>query len=515
MANSVKHGLDLLLINPGGKEKVYQNLSNTLMAKEPPIWCGMIATFIRNHGFSVAILDANVLDMPVIEVARQVETMRPLLTVVVVYGQNPSASTMVMPAAIALSQEIKANLPDFSLLLLGGHVAALPQQSLQESGADFVCDGEGPYTVLDLLHTLQASLRPSLSKVRGLVYRHEGVTLRNRSAPLVTDLDGEMGGMAMDLLPMDRYRAHNWHCFDHLDQRQPYGSIYTSLGCPFHCHFCCIQAPFKPGQKEMGLSDKANTYRTWSAESVVRQIDILVQQYGVKNIKFADELFVIKKSHVEAICNLLLQRKYDLNIWAYARVDRGSQELFDKMKQVGINWVCLGIESGSKRVRDDVAKGFQEDDLVQAMDSIRNKAGIYVLGNYLFGLPEDDHASMQETLDLAMELNCEFANFYCAMSYPGSQLYDRAHKMGLRLPESWSGYSQHAFDTLPLPTDHISGVEVLRFRDQAFTTYFTSDRYLAMIESTFGPTVRQHVLEMASQPLPRQYLQEEDHGIPG
>ena len=60
------------------------------------------------------------------------------------------------------------------------------------------------------------------------------------------------------------------------------------------------------------------------------------------------------------------------------------------------------------------------------------------------------------------------------MAYPGSQLYDDALKQGWKLPETWSGYSQHAVDTLPLPTKHLSAGEVLAFRDRAFQVYFNN-----------------------------------------
>jgi hypothetical protein len=89
---------------------------------------------------------------------------------------------------------------------------------------------------------------------------------------------------------------------------------------------------------------------------------------------------------------------------------------------------------------------------------------------------------MQQTLDLALDLNCEFANFYSAMAYPGSPLHDEAVRNGWRLPNAWSGYSQHAVDTLPLPTRHVSAGEVLRFRDRAFDTYFRHEPYLRMVK---------------------------------
>ena len=123
------------------------------------------------------------------------------------------------------------------------------------------------------------------------------------------------------------------------------------------------------------------------------------------------------------------------------------------------------------------------------------EAASNIIGNYIFGLPEDTRDTMQRTLDLALELNCEFANFYSAMAYPGSPLYEQALGLGWALPEKWSGYSQHAIDTLPLPTRHLPAGEVLRFRDRAFDVYFSHLPYLAMIRAKFGKppssTIRQ------------------------
>jgi hypothetical protein len=115
---------------------------------------------------------------------------------------------------------------------------------------------------------------------------------------------------------------------------------------------------------------------------------------------------------------------------------------------------------------------------------------------------------MQATLGLAMELNCEFANFYSAMAYPGSPLYRMAVEQGWELPAGWSGFSQHGYDCLPLRTDHLPARDVLRFRDEAFHAYFANPRYLEMVESRFGPVTRRHVTEMSSHRLARRLLED-------
>ena len=494
--------VNLVLVNPGNRTQIYQSLGERLAAVEPPVWASLMATYVRRRGFSVAVLDANAEDLTPEETAERVDELNPLLTAVVVYGHNPSASTQVMPSAGAICAAIKARTPELKTLLVGGHVAALPERTFREAAATFVCSGEGLVTLDELLQALRTG-SAEYGKVRGLLYCEDGRIVSTPAAPLIRDVDNEVPEMAWDLLPMKLYRAHNWHCFGDL-QRQPYAALYTTLGCPYHCTFCCIQAPFKTGEKELGLKESVNSYRFWGPEAVGTQIDKLVHRYGVRNLKIADEMFVLNPKHVAGICDFIIERGYDLNIWAYARVDTVKDGMVDKLKRAGFNWLGFGIESASERVRDDVDKGFTQDLIFRTLEKVRG-AGINVAANYIFGLPEDDTASMQETLDLAMELNAEYANFYCAMAYPGSALYTVALKTGWPLPEKWSGYSQHSVDTVPLPTKHLSASQVLRFRDQAFQTYFTNPVYLNMITRRFGVKTAEHIREMVAHKLVRKY----------
>lgn len=495
--------LDLLLINPGGRVRIYQSLADTLAAIEPPVWAGLMASFVRVHGLSVQIIDADADNLTASEVAKRASDMDPVLTAVVAYGHQPSASTQSMPAARSICTALKDNAPQLKTLLVGGHVTSLPKRTLEEEDVDFVCGGEGLYTMVELTEALKSGRSEELTKVRGLWYR-DGTQIRSTTpAPLVQDLNADMPGLAWDLLPMEKYRAHNWHCFGDL-QRQPYAAIYTTLGCPYHCTFCCIQAPFREGARVLGIGENINSYRMWSTDSVMAQITTLVEDYGVKNIKIADEMFVLNQRHVNQICDQIIEKGYDLNIWAYARVDTVKDGMVDKLKQAGFNWLAFGIEAADKVVRSDVDKGYDQELIFKTINEVK-AADINIGANYIFGLPEDDQISMQKTLDLALELNTEWANFYCTMAYPGSPLYDVAIKENMPLPATWAGYSQHAVDTLPLPTKHLKASEVLRFRDNAFQTYFMGDRFLNMVIKKFGQETADHVKEMASHTLERKF----------
>lgn len=484
--------VDIVLINPGDRKQVYQGLGVELAAIEPPFWVAVIAAYLRQEGFRVAIIDANAENSAPAETAQRAAALQPLLSCVVVYGSHPSASTQNMTIAGAICRALTAESAG-RVALSGLHPSALPERTMREEAIDFVVEGEGPDTLRALLGELVAPV-PDLSRVPGLWYR-EGELLRSTPrAPLINDLDRYLPIAAWDLLPMHVYRAHNWHCFDDIGHRSPYGAVYTSLGCPYNCIFCCINAPFgKPGIR----------YR--SPERVVEEIALLANDYGVKNLKIVDELFVLKEQHYMAIVDGIIERGLDLNIWAYARVDTIKTANLARMKQAGINWLALGIESANPDVRDGADKRMQARDIKQVVRSIREQ-GIRIIGNFIFGLPDDTRETMEETLQLAMELNCEFINFYCAMAYPGSRLYDLAVEQGWELPAAWHGFSQHGYDMLPLPTRTLTAREVLQFRDDAFHRYFANPVYLDMVEQTFGAGVREHLVEMSATRLKRKLL---------
>ena len=95
-------------------------------------------------------------------------------------------------------------------------------------------------------------------------------------------------------------------------------------------------------------------------------------------------MFVLNKNHVLGICDLLIERDYDVNIWAYARVDSVQDQFLDKLKAAGVNWLCLGIESGSDHVRDGADKIYGNDDIKDVVRRIQG-AGINIIANYIFG----------------------------------------------------------------------------------------------------------------------------------
>ena len=500
--------MDVLLVTPPSRLEVYQKLAGEFAAIEPPVWSSLIAKYLLNKNIDAGILDAEAEFLTHEETADKIAKFNPKLVVFMIYGQQPSASTQCMPGGRKTClkfNEITNN--EIPTIIVGTHSSALPKRTLEEEPYTFVCQGEGPLTIEKLFFELKTGKR-DFSKVPGLWYKSNNQVTSNKPANMFENLDLNLPGQAWELLDMNKYKAHNWHTFHDLDSRNKYASLQTSLGCPFKCTFCCINAPFE-----------RNTIRFWSPKHIIREIKYLVDNFGIYNIKIPDEMFVLNPKQVVGICDEILAEGLGnkLNFWAYARIDTlNDDEMLKKMVKSGFKWLALGIESSSEHVRDGVTKGrFDNFDIEGIVKKVRDM-GFYVGANYIFGLPDDTIESMNETLDLSLRINSEWANFYSAMAYPGSQLYNIAKSQKSPLPDDengpgWIGYSQHAFETMPLPTNSLRGSEILDFRDNAFNQYFSNSNYQNLIKEKFGQNTVEHIKKMLDYKIKRKHHLQDVH----
>jgi anaerobic magnesium-protoporphyrin IX monomethyl ester cyclase len=493
--------LDILFVHPNASRKIYQDLSKDFSAIEPPIWAAMLCKYVADKGFSADILDCEALRISSEQAAQTILDLNPRVVCLVAYGQQPSASTQNMVGIIEIMNLIKDS--DIVRVYTGPHPSALPHRTIQDDEDSLVCQGEGPKTLESLLKVTDFNDYSQLSKVPGLWYRNKtsGRIENTPQAPLITNLDEEIDMLPFEYLDLKRYRTANWHSWTNNNETAPFASIYTSLGCPFKCNFCMINAPFNHGDT------KNNAFRHWSPENIIKKFEFFAEN-NIKNIKIADEMFVFKKQHYVELCNLIHERGYDFNIWAYARIDTVKEKYLEILKNAGVNWLGLGIESANQTVRQEVVKGrFKDLNIRTIIDQVADHQ-ICSTGNYIFGLPKDNFETMQETLDLALELKTDYANIYCAMAYPGSQLHrEFSANNPEALPENnevgWIGYSQHAYETFNLPTEFLSNAEILKFRDESFIKYFTNPTYLDRMNKKFGLKFQAEIDKMLSVKLTR------------
>ncbi len=506
--------MDVLFINPDSSAKAYQDLAPVYAAIEPPTWSLLLAESCRAKGFGVAILDCDAEKLSLASAVTRVTDLKPRLLVFAVYGQNPNSGTTSMIGALDLARAIKAAGIATPICFVGSHTSALPNEVLAFDCVDLVLLNEGVYA---LHHLLRSNLRDDLAHIKGIGYKKAGpgsfrTPVLNAPQSVVPQarMDEDLPGYAWDLLPyrdrpLDLYRAHFWHAgFDHA-QRTPFAAIYTSLGCQFACDFCMINIVNREDNSEGVSAANSRGMRFWSPAWVAREMRKLAD-LGVRTLRISDEMFFLNRKYYQPVLQSAIDEDFGFNMWTYSRVDTVRRDALALFKRAGVNWLALGIEAGSQVVRQEVSKGsFQEVNIREVCKTI-NDADINIISNYIFGFPDDTLETMQQTLDLALELNSEMANMYPCQALPGSPMYHIAKKNGWALPDTFEGYAFLSYESQPLPTKTLSAAEVLRFRDQAWQTYFTNPAYLALVERRFGAQERRNVEDMAKIHLKRKLL---------
>ena len=490
---------------PSSAAQAYQALANKYSAIEPPTWALLLANAVRKEGYDPCILDFDADPSPDIEhAAYRISDTNTDIAVFVLYGQNPNSGTTMMIGASVLARQLKLIRPSIKIVFIGSHASALPYDVIGLPYVDFVFINEGVYGLLDLLQTNYVD---HLDKVRGLVYKKHGFAKIGAPAELVKteDMDRVMPGYAWDLIDFNKYRAHYWHS-NFLDEgRTPFAAISTSLGCSFGCNFCMINIVNRTSYTPLTVSSDSRGMRFWSPELMLKEFEYLWEK-GVRTVRLTDEMFFLNKKYYVPILQGLVDRGMKFNFWAYARVDSVRKDQLELFKKAGVNWLALGIEAGNPQVRLEIDKGrFKQVDIREVVQDIKD-AGINVLGNYMFGFPEDTYETMQETLDLALELNCEHANFYAAMALPGSPLYKEAVENNWELPQTFDEFAFLSYDCKPLRTKNLTGAEVLKFRDEAWHKYFSHEPFLNLVENKFGLQSRHNIEEMSKIRLKRKIL---------
>jgi len=507
--------IDALFVVPGNAKGVYQALSDDYSAIETPTWALLLAESCRSIGYNVKILDITAEKLSHKNAVDRIIEINPKFIVFVVYGQNVNAGTTNMSGAVALSSFIKSNKINSPIIYIGSHVQALPIDTLEkESSIDIICTNEGVYSLRSLLN-LEKINPVALSKVKGIGYRDFDKVILTPAEKVVPQerLDIDLPGYAWDLLPFeekpfDLYRSPMWHAEYNFNQRSPYAAIQTSLGCQFKCEFCMINIINRDDNDPIGVAGNYNSMRYWSTGFIIKEFDKLIKM-GVKTIRIVDEMFLLNPKYYIPLCEQLSERNKDdsLRMWAYSRIDTIRRPgILNLVRQAGIKWLALGIESGDKAIRLEVSKGkFDDVNISQVIENVHD-ADIEVMANYIFGLPSDTKETMKKTFELSKDLCTVGWNTYAAMALPGSQLYKTAIEKQYTLPEDYAGYSFHAYNTQPLPTEFLTPEEVLEYRDQCFTDYHLYEPFLRKIENKFGIDAVENIKIMTKVKLKRKIL---------
>jgi len=329
-----------------------------------------------------------------------------------------TAMTPTLTRALSLCRAIKKHDPGVTTVLGGPHPSALPEETAAAPGVDFVVVGEGERTFPELLKALDDGTAPD--SVDGLCFIREGRVVRTPARTRIRDLDA-VPFPARHLLDHTLYKPSAAHY-----RRKPAFSVMCGRGCPYRCTFCSCSKVFRDGV----------TVRR--PEGVAGEIRHLVERYGAREILLWDDTFGLSREWTLRFCELV--RPLEISWSAWMRCDLADRERLQAMSRSGCWHVSYGVESGNQGILDGIRKD-QTLDQVRRAFALTREAGMEARGTFILGLPGENRDTLRETVDFAIGLKADYAQFQFLTPYPGTELWESASRHGRFLTDDLSKYT--------------------------------------------------------------------------
>jgi len=418
---------------------------------QPPMGLIQIASVIEKKGFSVNIIDANLLNL-------QPPDILPFLEGTDVLGLT--AMTPTVSGAMAIAGEVKNIRPEMPVILGGPHATMLSNETMDTTqDIDILVIGEAEVSFPQLLSAIEKT--GSVADVPGIIWEKDGELIENPPAESPGDLDS-LPFLAYHLIPIEKYRPHPPH-----GRALPFAVLITSRGCPYNCAYCS-----KPvfGRK----------FRAQSPGRVVDEITDLQSKYGVKEIAFYDDVFTLDKKRVYAISEEIVKRGLKV-IWSCeTRVNLVDKELLTMMKKAGCYSISYGLESGNQAILDTINKNTTLEEAEEAVRSTR-EAGIHAIRYFMIGSPGETPETIQQTINLAKRLNLGFAQFSITTPFPGTELYDLYIKNGGRSDIPWEDYIYAGSGEGSAPvfeSDALKRADIVSWEKRAYRDFYLRPSYI-------------------------------------
>ncbi len=401
-------------------------------ASMPPLGLLSIGAVLEREGIGVEIVPANILGLDWRGIEAKIRRDKPDIVGVTITTENRFQSFRLVRLA-------KKAHPGALTVLGGPHASMAAEDCLARiPEIDAVVRGEGELTMLDLCRAWDADPRlAALADIPGLVLRGpNGVPRCAPPRPPIADLDS-LPTPAFHLVPFEKYNF-TFPVPGHGEL--PAVNIMTSRGCPFNCSFCAT--PINWGRH----------VRMRSPESVVREIELLKERYGIKVVFFFDDTFNANPKRADAICDLMIERKLDVFFKCDVRMDVMSRDLVAKMKRAGLFHLSFGLEAGSDRVRNDIVG--KKIDVADFENLVRWCRELDVIPNvfFIFSHPTETWEDAGETIRIIEKYKDEIEGSVAILHiYPGTPLEKLARESGVLPPDfTWTRPYRKGIVTLPL-----------------------------------------------------------------
>ncbi len=451
----MKEKTKILLINP----PITGSLSAGIFTIKVPLGLAYIAAYLEKQGHKPEILDCMTyykeiekqkdesyrIGLSEEEIIKKIRDFNPdIVGISCSFSIYEKDSTRI---AKLVKQNSKA------LVVFGGaHSSANPYSVLKNKEVDMIVKGEGEIVFSEIAKNYKNKNKNSIP---GTIIRKRNNKMKiNKPAGYIKNLD-EIPFPARHLLPMEKYLNHPHNSIANM--RKFTTEVITSRGCPFNCIFCSIHTVW--GRK----------WRARSAKNVVDELEHLHEKYGIKEFRFFDDNMTWDKKRIIEICDEIIKRKLDIkwdtpNGVAIATLN---EEVLRKMKRAGYYKIVMGIESGSENTLKFMRKPVSLKHAKKIIE-LCNKIGIWTWSTFVIGFPDETKEDIQKTIDFAKKSGLNFATFYIAQPYPGTEMYDIYEKKGLLKGGIKSGSS---VTSTKYDTNQFSAKELDELQKKAYSDF--------------------------------------------
>jgi anaerobic magnesium-protoporphyrin IX monomethyl ester cyclase len=369
----------------------------------PPIGLMYIAAALEKAGFAVQMLDNYLMNKPLGEIKQLVANTNPFIVGI-------TCGSATFNRCIETANAIKEAKPNCAVVVGGWHASYLPDTLLLHPEIDYVVMGEGERAITQLATALLSGDLAQASAVPGVACRGSGGNTVN-PPKFIENMD-EIPYPARHLLPLEQYDR----TIEFLDAK-PADIMSISRGCVFNCGFC-------ETRKLWG-----NICRGFSPRRVIGEIQDLQSKYGTKGIYFINDNFTLRKKDTTELCNLMIEKKLDLEWVCDTRVDLVDDELLALMSKAGCKVIWFGVESGSPRILQRIGRNTTPQQVETAF-KLCKKNNIKTACSFMIGLPGETLADMEVSLKFAKKLDPDYCQFNIFIAYPDSKLYNELLENG-------------------------------------------------------------------------------------
>jgi len=373
----------------------------------PPLSTLTVAGILEREGVEVQIIDVNAERLSYSQALEKVSEFSPDFL-------GFSLSTYSFRVLLQWIRKFKED-TQLPVVVGGPHVHLYPEETMTHPEIDYCIVGEAEIPLPQFLKAFQNG--KNFEGIKSVGYRKDGKVYIDNTRQTVDDLDA---------LPLpSRHLIDNELYSNILTRKKNFTAMLSSRGCPYLCTFCDQKIP---------------PYRARTPEGFVSEIKHNLIHHNIREFDIYDSTFTANRKRVIEISEEIKKNNLDVGFTIRSRVDSVNEKVLDSLKEAGCHTIFYGIESSDP----DILKLMKKDitlDRIRHIIHYTKSIGIDALGYFFFGYPGETRKSLEKTIDFALELPLDYAQFAVLIPFPETEIYDYYLERGM--PDFWSWNTLH------------------------------------------------------------------------